>query len=675
MDMFFYLVNRTLLIVTVLFTYSTSLHCAPSDSDSTDSAPNDISSPSIKDYGQLPAIQNMAVSPSGERLAYRKTGIDNNLIIIFSVAENKVIAGLNAEDIEPKDIYFVSENELILVVSSFGRTAGYLGEYTTSSAYVYNIKTERLTILLKEGGKITPGYLNMSTIIGLSPDKKRLYMAAHSGERLSMHDKIRPKYSLMNVRLNQPRSPSFHSHGSIHTIDYFVGKDGEPLVEERYDNIKDQHSILVHDGNDWNEIYTKTEKIRTIKLVGLSADFNSLVVLKYNNDTGRIAYYLMSLNDASLTLSDMSRNDADIEDVITDINRVVYGVIYSGFNRSYKFFEQSIDQRMKDILAIFPDHTVWLESWSPDWKNLLVFVEGPNSPGDFYLFTPDKAPTFIATARPNIALEDIHPIAKLKIKARDGLTIPTILTIPKQSIESLKNLPTVILPHGGPESYDRIRFDWLAQAIASHGYLVVQPQFRGSTGFGLEHKRAGYGEWGKKMQDDLSDSVAYLAKNGIIDADKVCIVGASYGGYAALAGGAFTPDLYNCVVSVNGVSDLNKMLSSADYHNSKGHWVISYWEKLLANGEIDNKALAAVSPLNFPHNFTAPTLLIHGENDFVVRSYQSERMHSELRSNNKDVKLVILKDENHYLETHAGRNQTLQEIMTFLDRHIGAKTQ
>jgi hypothetical protein len=234
MDMLFYLVNRTLLIVTALFTYSTSLHSAPIDSTQID-----LSSPTIKDYGKLPTIQNMAVSPSGKRLAYRKTDTENNLIIIYSVAENKVIAGLNAEDIKPKDIYFVSENELILVVSSFGRTAGYLGEYTTSSAYVYNIKTERLTILLKEGGKITPGYLNMSTIIGLSPDKKRLYMAAHSGERLSMHDKIRPKYSLINVRLNKPRSPSFHSHGSIHTIDYFVGKDGEPLVEERYDNIKD----------------------------------------------------------------------------------------------------------------------------------------------------------------------------------------------------------------------------------------------------------------------------------------------------------------------------------------------------------------------------------------------------------------------------------------------------
>ena len=130
------------------------------------------------------------------------------------------------------------------------------------------------------------------------------------------------------------------------------------MVEERYNNLKNKHAILVYDSGDWKEIYTKTDEIRTIDLVGLAADFKSLMVLKFNNDTGRIAYYLMSLNDASLTLSDLSRSDADIEDVIMDVNRVVHGVIYSGFTPSAKFFEQGLEQRMKDILAQFPDQTV-----------------------------------------------------------------------------------------------------------------------------------------------------------------------------------------------------------------------------------------------------------------------------------------------------------------------------
>src|SRR5690606_351827 len=131
--------------------------------------------------------------------------------------------------------------------------------------------------------------------------------------------------------------------------------------------------------------------------------------------------------------------------------------------------------------------------------------------------------------------------------------IPTLLTIPKEKITVLKNLPAVIYPHGGPESHDVIRFDYLAQALAAQGYLVIQPQYRGSSGFGRQHVLAGHGEWGKKMQDDLPDAIAALSDTGLIDPTRVCIVGASYGGYAALAGGAFTPELYKCVVSINGI--------------------------------------------------------------------------------------------------------------------------
>jgi dipeptidyl aminopeptidase/acylaminoacyl peptidase len=626
-------------------------------------------SPSLKDYGQLPAVQLMAVSPSGERIAYRKIDEKNNNILVYSLAENKIISGFNAERIEPKSIYFISENKLIILVSHYFLPNETVNKGTTNNAYVFNVKTKQLKTLLN-GPKIYP-YQDKDKVIGLSPDKKTLYMGAFSGEKLSMYDQLRPKYSLLKVRLNKVRSPSFHSHGTNNTIDYFVDKNGDPLVEERYDQRNDQHSVLVRADKKWQKIYTKTDKIRTIEIVGLTSDYASLVVLKYNNDTGRVAYYLMSLIDGSLSLSDMSRSDADIDDVITDINRVVHGVAYSGFNRSYKFFDPELDQRVKSILVNFPDHTVRLESWSPDWKNILVYAEGPSSPGDYYLFPLGKDPVFVATARPNIAPEAIHPIAELKFTARDGMKIPTLLTIPQQHIGSLSNLPAVIMPHGGPESYDQIGFDWLAQAIANHGYLVVQPQFRGSTGFGLAHKQAGHGEWGKKMQDDLSDSVAFLAKKGIINPAKVCIAGSSYGGYAALAGGAFTPELYKCVISVNGVSDLNKMISSKEYYAGSDHWVVSYWEKLMAKGDVNKKSLAAVSPINFANNFTASTLLIHGEKDLVVRSYQSERMYSELKSSDKTVKYVELDGENHYLLTRKGRLKALIEIMLFLDSQIG----
>src|SRR5690606_591807 len=123
-----------------------------------------------------------------------------------------------------------------------------------------------------------------------------------------------------------------------------------------------------------------------------------------------------------------------------------------------------------------------------------------------------------------------------------------------------ENLPAIIYPHGGPETNDEQGFDKLAQAMASHGYAVIQPQFRGSTGFGQAHWEAGPGEGGRDMQDDLDDDLTALGKGGRVDADRVCIVGASYGGYAALAGAAFTPGQYRCVISIHGVSDLNKII-------------------------------------------------------------------------------------------------------------------
>ena len=636
------------------------------------SAKNKLSAPSIEDYGQLPSIDNMVISPSGQRIAYRKTTDSSDLIIVYSLAENKRITGVKLEDnSRPEKLYFVNENELILVIRNFERMDGYVNEVNLRTAYVFNIKKNQLRLLLKKEGKVYGAQASLGTIIGLSPNKKRIYMSAFSGNRLSMYDKDRPKYSLFNVRIAAPRKPKYHAHGSTDTIDYFVNENGEVLVEERYNNRNNEHIILVKVAGDWKTIYQKTVLVRDINVVGVSPDFKNLVILDEDNQTGRISYFNMSLDDGTLTSSSFNRNDADIEQVITDINRVVYGVRYSGFNPSYKFFDTALNTRIKNILQQFPDNSIWLQSWSPDWKHLVIYAEGPNTLGDFFYFPLDEAPSFILSARPNFTPEEIHPIAEMTIIARDGLKIPTLLTIPQQHLSNMKNMPAVILPHGGPESYDHIGFDWLAQAIANQGFLVIQPQFRGSIGFGVEHRLAGYGQWGKKMQNDLSDSLMSLVKKKIVDPEKVCIVGSSYGGYAALAGGAFTPDLYQCVISVNGVSDINKMLSSTEYNYGNKHWVLSYWKKLVSNGKADKNSLAAISPGNFGHHFTAATLLIHSENDNVVLIKQSKNMQSELKRHKKSVKFVELKDEDHYLSTTKGRLRALQEILSFLDKHIG----
>jgi dipeptidyl aminopeptidase/acylaminoacyl peptidase len=379
----------------------------------------------------------------------------------------------------------------------------------------------------------------------------------------------------------------------------------------------------------------------------------------------------MSLSDGTITNDLLSRPDADVEYVIKDINRVAYGVIYSGFSPSYSFFDSELDRRMQEIQALFPEHSVWLRDWSDDWKNLVIYVEGPQAPGDYYLFSVGKEPRFLTSARPNIRSEDVNPIAIVSIKASDGLEIPTILTVPRDKVEAPRKLPAIMLPHGGPQSYDRVDFDWMAQAFASQGYLVIQPQFRGSDGFGAKHLSAGYGEWGKKMQQDLSDSLDYLVRGNIVDESRVCTVGGSYGGYAALAGGAFTPELYRCVVSLNGVSDLPGMLSYERNRYGRKHWIVSYFENFMVEGEATKDKLNAISPVNFAENFAAPVLLIHGENDETVPFDQSDEMYDHLRSAGKDVQLIKLKNENHGLMNGENRLEALERMIAFVNQHIG----
>ena len=202
-------------------------------------------------------------------------------------------------------------------------------------------------------------------------------------------------------------------------------------------------------------------------------------------------------------------------------------------------------------------------------------------------------------------------------------------------------------------------------------YLIVQPQFRGSDGFGRAHTLAGRGEWGKKMQDDLTDAVNFLSKRKMINPEKVCIAGISYGGYAALAGGAYTPDLYKCIVSINGVSHLKKMIENEKQDHGRRHSVVSYWEEVIAKGDTNKQFLKQISPYYSAASFKAPVLLMHGTRDEVVDIRQSKLMKNALKKASKDVTLIELKNETHNLEKQKTRTKALKEMVSFINKHIG----
>lgn len=622
--------------------------------------------PSIEEYGKLSSISMMEISPSGNRIAFRKTEGGRELLLVYSREEHKVIRWVDVGELDSHELYFLNENTIVIVVSDYLRIRGYRGAHNISTAYRLDIKSGDLAQMLKPGYKIYLGQTGLGRVVGVSPDYKSVFMPAYTGSNHSEN----PPYSLMKVNLENPRNIKAIKTGKNSTVDYFLNRQGELVAEERYDDRRNLHSVIAYKNGKATTVYEREMDIRYVSFAGITPDAQHLVMLDEDPATKRTAYYLLSLVDGTITTTSTSREDKDVETLYVDTNRIVYGVRYSGFTPEYLFFDDSINRFVKGVTEKFSEHSVWLQSWSENWQEIVFMVEGSRYAGDYFIAGRKGNVEFVASARPGIASEDIQPIGTFGYIAGDGLKIPALATIPRSQSDNIKNLPAVIMPHGGPASYDRIGFDFLAQVLASRGYLVVQPQFRGSEGFGGNFVRAGHGEWGKKMQSDISDAVHFLTRKGMIDPKRVCIVGWSYGGYAALAGGAFTPDLYKCVVSINGVSDLPRMLSSEKTEHGKDSWILSYWEKAMANNEVNSNRLKAVSPVYHAENFQAPVLLIHGERDKVVPIKQSKVMYSRLKKLGKPVELIEAEDDNHSLIEGENRIEAVEAVVKFVQQHI-----
>ena len=631
-----------------------------------------FAAPTIEDYGNLPAVDHVAVSPDGAYIAFRQTLDGEDAVYVISLKDNEYISGVDVSRVKPRRLYFLNNNSLFILASDHKRISGFRGKHEISTGYILDIKEGKIHQLLRPGdGIVYPGQSSLGRVVGVSPDGEHVYMPAYYGKNQSFNGgRLDPSFSLLRVTLEGRPLARLHAGGSQDGIDFFVNREGELVAMEEYDDEKDLHTLTAYSEDGENIIFQQTTEYISQYFVGLTPDGQHIVMLDTDTESERSSYYLLSLNDGEITGPLYSREDADITGVVSNIQRVVEGVVYSGFTPSYTFFDDKLDSRVKAIQGNFPEHNVSIASHSPDWKHILVQVEGSQSPGDYYLFSEGKQPRFITTRRPNIEPESVNPIARVTFKARDGMPIPTLLTIPRDKVADMTNLPAVVMPHGGPASYDEINFDYWAQALASQGYMVIMPQFRGSSGFGLTHELAGHGEWGGKMQDDVTDALKFVIAKGMVDPERVCILGASYGGYSALAGGAFTPDLYQCVVSINGIGDLKDFRNWVRNRSGRSSASVAYWETQIGGEEYSDEIAESRSPARHAYNFRAPVLLIHAEDDEIVDIHQSEDMEKALERADKQVTFVELEGDDHWLSNGETRLKALQETITFINKHL-----
>ena len=260
----------------------------------------------------------------------------------------------------------------------------------------------------------------------------------------------------------------------------------------------------------------------------------------------------------------------------------------------------------------------------------------------------------------------------VRITARDGLELPAYLTLPRDS--EGKNLPLVVNPHGGPRARDYWGFNPEVQLMANRGYAVLQVNFRGSMGFGQEFDRAGWGRWGAEMQDDITDAVMWAVDQGIADPNRVCIYGASYGGYAAMAGITFTPDLYRCGINYVGVTDINLL-----FETMPAPWKRLRPEMLRQIGNYDDDEeradMARRSPINHVDKIQVPLLMAYGREDPRVVLDHALDLEKELKVHEVDYELIIKKKEGHGFRKFENQVEWYTRLIDFLDQHLKADSE
>ena len=620
--------------------------------------------PPLAVYGHLPQTEELDLSPNGARFARISTEGERRLLIVENVAGG-VELSVPVGNGKVEDLEWANDDMLVVylhLTDNFG-----LG--TPDQEFLQGILIDMQT------KKATP----------LLPDSKAYLPAIFGRYGYAKHDGAWFAY------LGAVPTGSFKGSQDQYLTQgyadlYRVGLDGgahrvaEGSDKDRRWLVDDQGEVIAYSDYDRKTGAWKVLRPGSSKPVAEGkSDFGfeivgrgrtpSTAVISGNSSEHR--YMELNVDDGSQVPLANEVIDQLIEARDT---RLLVGVGIAGEIRKVLMYDPNLARHMEAIARAFAGDSVTVKSISTDRSKIVVYVEGKTTGGTWQLvdFNTGKS-TPLADRYPDIPDDMLGQPQVVEYRAGDGLAIKGILTLPPG--RQPQNLPLVVLPHGGPELMDYVRFDWWAQAFASRGYAVFQPNFRGSSGHGTAFRDAGFGQWGRKMQTDVSDGVAYLAQQGLIDPKRACIVGGSYGGYAALAGVTLQHGLYRCAAAYGGVSNptgmMRNIVATEGDHYARAE--LRYWKTYFGIGEDASSVPDDISPLAHAADADAPILLIHGKDDTVVSFQQSSDMESALRRAGKQVEFLQLKGEDHWLSRSETRLQMLTAMVDFVEKYNPAE--
>lgn len=612
---------------------------------------NALAVPTAADFGKLPFLTDPAIAPDGNRIAAKGLRKGEEVIVLIDVATDATRLSTIAM---PKDhsvewVRWAGSGKLLASLSRPGNLLS-LGVRVTRV----------ISIDLTSGKQMAVG-----------PRDQGIY-----GDNV-IHVDEGGKFLLLNTQR------SLFDYPSVYRVDLDTGKSKQ-VVSPRtdvWDWYADRSGVvragIGASGKQWWLLYRtgESEEFQRARhrvdekeksdvqsfsaVIGSDAGY---AIAK--SPGGRFAVYRYDFKADAIGALVYENPTVDVDDFDIGPDGEVASVSYTDEHDEIAWFDPKLRKLQATIDKALPGRVNRVLSMSQDKKRVLILSSSATDPGTYYLLDRTSSKMgVLAHAFDAIAGKQLADMKPVRYKARDGLEIRGYLTLPHG--RDPKGLPLIVMPHGGPFARDSQSYDPWVQFLATRGYAVLQPNFRGSTGFGVEFVEKGEGQWGRGMQDDAVDGVKWLAGEGTIDPKRVCIMGASYGGYAAMWATVRDQDVYRCAISFAGISDVAAQLN----YDRKSFSASRYFRDWRARIQGDGKSLDELSPLKFVDRITMPLLIAHGSADTNVPASQSQRLHEALLKLGRRHEFVIYEGEGHGFADPLNSTNFLDRVGKFLAEH------
>ena len=610
----------------------------------------------VEDFMADPDLLDIDISPSGRYLAeVRQVGkFRAALVRDLTTPELKIVGKMSDSIVRPYAVTWAKDERLIVHL---------LVPYNTNKVIRDSQKKDDFDL---------DEHFMFRRSVAIDPDGKNPVVLMTDSRSL------RAKVNLSNIRHTLPDDPkhilmsSFHNEklalfkvnvfdgsseklivGGPNTTYFVCETDGKPRYRTDYLPISKKLRILeLTKENKW----LRVDEINLDTDGGNATDSSTLVGLTIQ---GALTYRKKNPTTGFYELVEQNRADKTLKVLASSPNHDVSGLIYQGRNDQVigytleedvlvnKYFDDAKQRTYDSIRERLHGYGFHYMSSDKEGQYTAIKSYGLDLPAGYFIYyaKQDELKSYDIGYK-RLPVEKMGVPAITNYKSRDGKQIRMYLLFPA-GYEQGKKYPLVVMPHGGPQSRDYALYDDYAAFIASQGYFVAQPNFRGSTGYGKAFEEAGYKQWGGTMQDDLQDAAQFLIKKGYIEDNKICLAGASYGGYAALMGLIKHGDFYQCAISINGVTHLADQIKFDEKRFSRHKELIDWVHKTIGHPETDANLLATNSPLLHTNKINAPVMIVAGTEDEVVPYKQSKSLAKELEKAKKPVEWVSLEDTYH----------------------------